>query len=178
VRTLVAALAATLSPSEAGQCHQPGGTAPVTAAPVPGSASDWDLTSFDGTTIRVHWFPLAGGARVPTLLMGPGWGSPGDTDTSASDAFGTTSIRDLWAAGYNVLSWDPRGFGKSGGLAQVDSPAYEAKDVSTIVTWLATRPGVQLDRPGDPRVGMVGGSRRPPTAASTPSCPPSPGTRS
>jgi ABC-2 type transport system ATP-binding protein len=43
-------------------------------------------------------------------------------------------------------------------VAEVDSPNYEARDVSTIIDWVATRPGVELDAPGDPRVGMVGGS--------------------
>ena len=71
---------------------------------------------------------------------------------------GDIPIKDLWAAGYNVLTWDPRGFGQSGGEAEVDSPDYEARDVSAIIDWVATRPGVELDAPGDPRIGMVGGS--------------------
>ena len=91
--------------------------------------------------------------------MGPGWSESGDTDlTGTGDLFGTVSIRDLHQAGYNVLTWDPRGFGKSTGAAEVDSPDYEARDVSRLIDWVATRPGVQLDRPGDPRMGMVGGS--------------------
>ncbi len=57
-----------------------------------------------------------------------------------------------------MLTWDPRGFGHSTGRAEVDSPAFEAKDVSALISWVATRPGVQLDRTGDPRMGMVGGS--------------------
>ena len=57
-----------------------------------------------------------------------------------------------------MLTWDPRGFGHSTGQAEVDSPLYEAKDVSVLINWVATLPGVQLDRPGDPRMGMVGGS--------------------
>ncbi len=139
---------------------RPGSTRPVTAAPVPGVASDWDITSFDGTRIRAHWFPDpgAGGRRVPTVLMGPGWSLPGDTDIQGSGILGEIAIKDLWDAGYNVLTWDPRGFGQSGGVAEVDSPSYEARDVSTLITWVATRPGVELDRPGDPRIGMVGGS--------------------
>ena len=40
----------------------------------------------------------------------------------------------------------------------MDSPDYEARDVSAIIDWVATRPGVELDAPGDPRIGMVGGS--------------------
>ena len=130
------------------------------AVPVPGVPSDWDVTSFDGTTIRAHWFPVHPGSsqKYPTVLMGPGWGLSGDTDTQSSGILGALAIKTLWAAGYNVLTWDPRGFGKSGGMAEVDSPAFEGRDVSSLIDWVATRPGVELDRPGDPRMGMVGGS--------------------
>jgi len=127
---------------------------------VSGVPSDLDLTSFDGTTIRIHWFPdpLAEGHVRPTVLMGPGWGQSGDTDTSQAGLQGALSIRQLWQGGFNVLTWDPRGFGKSTGEAEVDSPNYEGKDVSAIINWLAQQHGVELDRPGVPRVGMVGES--------------------
>ncbi len=135
--------------------------APTPAAtPVPGVVSDWNVTSFDGTSIRVHWFPVDHGAGqvAPTVLMGPGWSLPGDTDTQGNGVLGDIPIKDLWAAGYNVLTWDPRGFGQSSGKAEVDSPRYEARDVSALINWVAAQPGVQLDRTGDPRMGMVGGS--------------------
>ena len=151
-------------------CHRGEPATPVAATPVPGSTTDWNVTSFDGTVIRAHWFPLADyesslhpapTATHPTILMGPGWSLPGDTDTSNSPGqslLGADAISTLFQAGYNVLTWDPRGFGASGGEAAVDSPAYEARDVSALIDWVATRPGVQLDAPGDPRMGMVGGS--------------------
>jgi ABC-2 type transport system ATP-binding protein len=141
-------------------CHRPLPASPVVATPIAGTPSDWNVTSFDGTKIRVHWFPVHPGStdRFPTVLMGPGWSLSGDTDTQGSGVLGEIPIKDLWAAGYNVLTWDPRGFGQSGGEAEVDSPDYEARDVSTIIDWVATRPGVELDAPGDPRIGMVGGS--------------------
>ncbi len=142
-------------------CHRPP-PPPVVAAAVPGVGSDWTVTSFDGTLLRAHWFPLPGATAAhpaPTVLMGPGWSEPGDTDLSGTgDLFGTVSIPDLQRAGYNVLTWDPRGFGKSTGTVEIDSPYYEARDVSRLVDWVATRAGAQLDAPGDPRVGMVGGS--------------------
>ncbi len=136
------------------------------ATPVPGTPSDWTITSFDGTQIRAHWFPLAAATSshpAPVVLMGPGWGESGDTDQTGSSgatgsAFGGVDISALHQAGYSVLTWDPRGFGASSGEAEVDSPTVEAKDVSRLIDWVATRPGVQLDAPGDPRVGMVGGS--------------------
>jgi ABC-2 type transport system ATP-binding protein len=149
-------------------CNRPLPSTAVAATPAAGSTTDWSVTSFDGTVIRAHWFPVeaqnaspgSGGlpGPHPTVLMGPGWSLPGDTDTSGQGILGGSPIKDLLAAGYNVLTWDPRGFGKSTGQAEVDSPAYEAKDVSTLIGWVASRPGVQLDRAGDPRMGMVGGS--------------------
>lgn len=141
-------------------CHRPQPPRPVVAAPVGGVPGDWNITSFDGTPIRAHWFPvgLGPGQVAPTVLMGPGWSLSGDTDTQGTGIVGGVAIKDLRAAGYNVLTWDPRGFGRSGGKAEVDSPAYEGRDVSTLIDWVATLPGVRLDRTGDPRMGMVGGS--------------------
>ena len=107
-----------------------------------GIPSDFDLTSFDGTKIRIHWFPdsSASGQDRPTVLMGPGWGQSGDTDTSQAGIQGALSIGQLWQSGFNVLTWDPRGFGKSAGNAEVDSPNYEAKDVSAMINWLSQQP--------------------------------------
>jgi ABC-2 type transport system ATP-binding protein len=155
-----AAGAATAKAWRVPACHRPIAS-PVQAVPVPGVPSDWTITSFDGTKIRAHWFPLAGASRqhpAPTLFMGPGWSMAGATEANSSDILGGLSIPALHAAGYNVLTWDPRGFGQSTGEAEVDSPNYEARDVSRLIDWVATLPGVELDRPGDPRMGMVGGS--------------------
>ena len=137
-------------------------TAPVVATPVAGSSSDYDIVSFDGTKIRAHWFPRAGaaGTKSPTVLKGPGWGSPGDTNTAGSGygLFGDLSIHALNLAGYNVLTWDPRGFGQSSGTIETDSADFEGRDVERLIDWVAAQPGVQLDGPGDPRLGMVGAS--------------------
>jgi ABC-2 type transport system ATP-binding protein len=140
-------------------CNRPV-SKPVPATPVAGVASDWTITSFDGTKIRAHWFPVPGAnpdQRDPTVLMGPGWGMGGQTKGSPG-ILGGLPITTLNAAGYNVLTWDPRGFGQSTGTIEVDSPAYEARDVSRLIDWVAIQPGVELDAPGHPRMGMVGGS--------------------
>ena len=142
-------------------CAAPTTTTPVDAVEVAGSSVDIDVTSFDGTIIRAHWFPVDGATTArpaPTVLSGPGWGSGGDTNTSSAGPLGLVTIARLWDAGYNVLTWDPRGFGESTGTVTIDSPDYEGRDVQQLLDWLATQPEAQLDAQRDPRVGMVGGS--------------------
>ena len=142
-------------------CH-PKATARVAATRVPGSTSDYDVVSFDGTRVRVHWFPLhlPAGKTAPTVLKGPGWGQPGDVNAAGSGygLFGDLGIHALNSAGYNVLTWDPRGFGASGGTVESDSADFEGRDVVRLIDWLTQQPGVQLDGTADPRVGMVGAS--------------------
>lgn len=143
------------------------GKVPVDEQPLPtnvpagqaASRTDLLVTSFDGTKILTHWFPVAGASKAkpaPTVLMGPGWSLPGDTSTSGAALFGAASIKGLHDHGYNVLTWDPRGFGKSGGQAMVDDPDFEGHDVRILMDWVAEQPEAQLDGKGDPRVGMVG----------------------
>jgi len=142
-------------------CEPPATTTPVQATPVAGSDVDVDVVSFDGTVIRAHWFPLPGADAVdpaPTVLMGPGWSLAGDTTIDSVGVLGAVDIGSLRAAGYNVLTWDPRGFGESGGTAQVNSVDHEARDVQQLLDWVATLPEVDLDAERDPSVGMVGGS--------------------
>ncbi len=120
-------------------------------------------------------------ARVLTVLTGPAGDTPVAIDTtyyqpkSASAAhpvpavllahgFGgtkndvTTSAQDLANLGYAVLTWTAEGFGASGGQIHLDSPDWEVKDAQRLVDWLGARPEVRQDAPGDPRVGVVGGS--------------------
>jgi ABC-2 type transport system ATP-binding protein len=121
------------------------------------------VTSFDGTQISTNFFPASGlqfGEIAPTVLNGPGLGSAGNIDpTSETSVFdlvpGLAPLRD---AGYNVVTWDPRGEFASGGILQLDSPFFEGRDVQAIIDWVATRPETELDSPGDPTMGMVGGS--------------------
>lgn len=134
---------------------------PVQAEPVAGVPSDVVVTSFDGTPIRAHWFPhpdATPAEPAPTVLMGPGWGLAGDTVVDSIGVLGGIDIGSLRGAGYNVLTWDPRGFGQSGGVATVNDPDNEGRDVQRLIDWVATQPQVELDAPGDPTMGMVGGS--------------------
>jgi ABC-2 type transport system ATP-binding protein len=126
-------------------------------------ARDATVRSFDQTAINMHFFPAAGlapGQRAPTVLVGPGWSSAGETnqDSTSTEALGSVGVGTLRNAGYNVLTWDPRGFGRSGGQVEVDHPDFEARDASALIDWLAGQPEAQLDKAGDPRVGMNGSS--------------------
>jgi ABC-2 type transport system ATP-binding protein len=116
------------------------------------SAQTATVISFDGTPIHVNFFPAKPGHRAPTVLVGPGWGSSGDTNITDAQ------LGPLHAAGFNVVTWDPRGFGQSGGTVQIDSPRFEGRDVSAIITWVAHHAWAKLDAKNDPRVGMAGGS--------------------
>ena len=150
----------TVAPWKQPACVRPAPAA-VKSTKVTGKHGNFDLISFDGTRIRGHWFPRSTTAKSPTVLMGPGWSMAGDTSMAPkplSPIMSVQSITALHKAGYNVLTWDPRGFGASGGTVTVDSPNFEARDVSRLLDWLATRPHVELDAMGDPRVGMVGAS--------------------
>jgi ABC-2 type transport system ATP-binding protein len=125
------------------------------------SARDATVTSFDGTPISTHFFPAAGlaaGKKAPTILVGHGYGMRGETnpDSSSSNLFGQVGLGPLRRAGYNILTWDARGFGQSGGLVEVDSPQFEGRDVQALISHVAKQPEAQLDGPGDPRLGMNG----------------------
>ncbi|WP_030441152.1 alpha/beta fold hydrolase [Actinoplanes subtropicus] len=96
------------------------------------------------------YLPRDRSGRVPAVLLAHGFG--GTKDSVASDA---ESLADR---GYAVLTWTAQGFGRSGGQIHLDSPDYEVRDAQRLLDWLAARPEVRLDAPGDPRVGVVGGS--------------------
>lgn len=133
----------------------------VLCVTAPALARDYVVTSFDGTPIVAHFFPapdLKPGDRQPTVLYGPGWAGAGQTDTSEASTTDQVGIARMLKAGYNVVTWDPRGFGGSGGESHIDSADYEARDVSAVIDLIAQQPEAQLDSPQDPRVGMVGGS--------------------
>src|SRR3954464_5295260 len=117
------------------------------------SAKDVTITSFDGTKIAAHWFPGKGvdaGSPAPTILEGPGWSSGGDTNSGGGSGlggiFGVPGIGTFVSHGYNVLTWDPRGFGQSGGTVEIDDPSYEGRDVQALIDWVAKQPEAQLDQ--------------------------------
>ena len=96
----------------------------VLALPAAALARDATVESFDATSISLHFFPAEGlgpGDRAATVLVGPGFGQPGEIDQNSAslEAVGNVGVGPLRQAGYNVLTWDPRGFGTSGGQVEV-----------------------------------------------------------
>lgn len=102
-----------------------------------------------GARIDTSYF-TAGSGRRPAVLIGHGFGGSKDDVRGQAEKL----ARD----GYAVLTWSARGFGRSTGKIGLNDPAYEVKDVSRLIDWLAKRPEVRLDKAGDPRVGVTGGS--------------------
>ncbi|MGE2736103.1 CocE/NonD family hydrolase [Mycolicibacterium vaccae] len=137
---------------------------PIDHAAAPGTprARSVKVVSFDGTEIYVHFMPAKGlqaGQAAPTILNGPGVGLPGATTLNNRldsflpyDVVGVGMLRD---AGYNVVSWDPRGEWGSGGRMELQSPDFEGRDISHIISWLSTMDAVEKVA-GDPKIGMVG----------------------
>ena len=87
---------------------------------------------------------------VPMILHSHGWGGSRTTDPAA--------FQQWLDAKYAVLSFDQRGFGESGGTAQVMNPDVEGHDVRALVDLIASKGWVRKDAPGDPRLGAIGGS--------------------
>ena len=60
--------------------------------------------------------------------------------------------------GFVVVAYTARGFGNSSGTISMNSPDFEVADASGVIDYLADRPEVIQEAPGDPRVGFAGGS--------------------
>ncbi|MFF6904499.1 alpha/beta fold hydrolase [Streptomyces sp. NPDC012389] len=103
-----------------------------------------------GVEIDTSYFTAGGSGKRPAVLIGHGFGG------SKNDV--RAQAEKLAADGYAVLTWSARGFGKSGGAISLNDPDGEVKDVSGLIDWLAERPEVELDKKGDPRVGLTGAS--------------------
>ncbi|MFJ9621725.1 alpha/beta fold hydrolase [Streptomyces sp. NPDC101181] len=104
----------------------------------------------DGVPVDTSYFYGEGSGKRPAVLIGHGFGG------SKNDV--RAQAEKLAADGYAVLTWSARGFGKSGGKISLNDPDREVRDVSRLIDWLAERPEVELDKEGDPRVGLTGAS--------------------
>jgi predicted acyl esterase len=87
---------------------------------------------------------------VPAILTTNGFG--GSKDDQAGIA------RFAASNGYTVLSYSGLGFGGSGCRITLDDPDWDGRAASQLVSFLGSLDYVRRDAPGDPRVGMVGGS--------------------
>lgn len=87
---------------------------------------------------------------APAILTTNGFGGSKD-DQAGIARFAATH-------GYVVLSYSGLGFGGSGCRITLDDPDWDGRAASQLVTYLGDLAHVRHDAPGDPRVGMVGGS--------------------
>ena len=128
----------------------------VIRQPVPVTARTLRIAVTDGpghdqhVSLDATFFTPPGHGRVPAILLAHGFGETKDAVRPEAE--------QLARAGFAVLTWSARGFGRSTGQVALDAPGYEVSDVEQLVTWLARQPRVMLDAPGDPRVGITGAS--------------------
>ncbi|WP_407835605.1 alpha/beta fold hydrolase [Streptomyces sp. DSM 116496] len=130
-------------------------TATAAAGDAPSVRREDKVLDMPGAGIDISYFTSGdtagdGGAKRPAVLLAHGFGGSKEDVRPQAERL----ARD----GYAVLTWSARGFGRSGGKIGLNDPAYEVKDVSRLIDWIAARPGVRLDAAGDPRVGIAGGS--------------------
>lgn len=92
----------------------------------------------------------AGARRAPALLTTNGFGGSKDDLAGVAKAFA--------ARGYVVLAYSGLGAGGSTCRITLDHPDYDGMAARHLVSYLARLDTVRLDGPGDPRVGMIGGS--------------------
>ena len=112
--------------------------------------TDQLISTGDGVRIDTSYFTGDASGRRPAVLLAHGFGG------SKKDL--RTQAEDLARDGYAVLTWSARGFGRSNGKIGLNDPKGEVADASKLIDWLAERPEVELDKTGDPRVGMAGAS--------------------
>ena len=128
----------------------------VVRQPVPVTARTLRIAVTDGpghdqhVSLDATFFTPPGHGRVPAILLAHGFGETKDAVRPEAE--------QLARAGFAVLTWSARGFGRSTGQVALDAPDYEVTDVEQLVSWLARQPRVRLDGPGDPRVGITGAS--------------------
>ncbi|MGW5970461.1 alpha/beta fold hydrolase [Streptomyces sp. NPDC055186] len=114
------------------------------------SRTDRIASTADGVRIDTSYFTAGPDGRRPAVLLGHGFGGSKDDVRQQAE--------ELAREGYAVLTWSARSFGKSTGKIGLNDPKGEVADVSRLIDWLAEQPEVQLDKEGDPRLGMAGAS--------------------
>ena len=143
------------------------------AVPASASAAEFDKQSlsFDVTvgpnddqqcTVVADLYTPKGTTRkdsAPAIMGTNGFGGAKEDFADLASAYATR--------GYVFLAYSGLGFGNSGCKITLDDPDYDGKAGKQLVDFLAgtkaaedgtTIDYVSRDRPGDPRVGMIGGS--------------------
>jgi ABC-2 type transport system ATP-binding protein len=123
------------------------------AEPVASQDAVLDVPAAPGSAEQVHLDTtlfLPDRTPAPAILLPHGFGAD---KTSVSG-----QAQELARRGFVVLTWSARGFGHSTGQIGLNDPDLEVADASHLVDYLAKRPEVRLDGPGDPRVGVAGAS--------------------
>lgn len=127
---------------------------PAAAAVQSWTRTDFTLPSWDGTNLDATvWVPNAQGP-FPAIIVTNGWNHRHD------QAVELRFSERLAGQGYVVLGYTSRGWGNSAGEVELDGPK-EQNDTIAVLEYLVAKAAewkVQLDAPGDPRVGMVGES--------------------
>jgi pimeloyl-ACP methyl ester carboxylesterase len=118
-------------------------------------------SSVDQRGIDATVFQPAGSSatnQVPVILHSHGWGGAKTGTINAE-------FQAYLDAGFGVVSFSQRGFGATGGTANVQDPNIEAEDTSSVITYIAGLDWVKhdLDALGnpiadDPVLGAIGGS--------------------
>jgi ABC-2 type transport system ATP-binding protein len=113
-------------------------------------------TGPDGTTpckVSADLYTPAGVSKAnpaPAVMGTNGFGGSKADFTTLASAYAQR--------GYIFLAYSGLGFGGSGCKIELDDPDWDGKAGSQLVTWLGQQDDVVKDGPGDPRVGMIGGS--------------------
>lgn len=87
-------------------------------------------------------------ADAPVVILAHGFGGSWEDMTQMAQQLAT--------AGYDVVTWSARGFGRSGGNIGLNDPRYEVDDVRRMVDVAAAMPNHRASADGDPVVAVAG----------------------
>ena len=108
-----------------------------------------NITTSSGVTIDTSLY-LPKKVPAPAIMIAHGFGG---SKTSVS-----TQAKYFQDAGYVVLTWSARGFGKSTGQISMNSINGEVADSIKLIDYLATSKNVIQNGANDPLVGIMGAS--------------------
>jgi fermentation-respiration switch protein FrsA (DUF1100 family) len=133
------------------------------------SKENVQFTSEDGVPL-VGWYIASSDPSSPNAdaavavvhghygSMGRSWEVRRDDGAVVQSSEFEKGVLALHQAGFNVLLFDLRNHGESGGSTPVSLGLYESRDVLAAVRWLAQRPGVNPTRIGAKGSSMGGAS--------------------